>query len=107
VVLKELEIYSETPNHAVIRADDRRFPGSLVQGDSLNILYREAREISEYFRNLNLGEADILVLVQDHQEKLLGRLLHYQRVLSEHGIELPYGSRVSESDLVKLVSDEE
>ena len=105
--LKELEVYSEASNYAVIRASGRSFPGSLIQGDSLSTLCAEAKKISEFVKGLHLNNDDILYLVQDHQEKLLERLLHYQNILTEHGVDLPYSGQVTNHDLVKLVSDEE
>jgi hypothetical protein len=102
----ELEVYSEASNHAIIRPSDRRFPGAVVQGDSLSILCAEAREISERLRTIGVKDEDILYLAQEHQEKLLARLLHYQEVLMAHAIELPYSKPARKSDLVVLVSEE-
>jgi hypothetical protein len=105
--LVELEVFSDASNQAVIRPPGRRFPGSVVQGDSLSILCAEAKEISERIRALEVKDEELLYLAQDHQEALLGRLLHYQQVLAEHGISLPYGQAAQPSDLVVLVSEEE
>lgn len=102
----ELDVYSRASNHAVIGVPGRRFPGAVVQGDSLSVLCAEAREISEAFRSLGVKDEELLYLAQGHQENLLERLLHYQNVLDAHGIELPYGEKVSESDLVVLVSED-
>lgn len=105
--LKTLEVYSEASNHAIVRVGGRRFPGSVVQGDSLNVLCSEARKIAEFVKGLALQDEDLLSLVQQHQENLLWRLIHYQRVLKEHGIELPYPRPVSEQDLVQLLADDD
>lgn len=101
----EFELYSDTSNHAVVRPPSRRFPGSVVQGDSLSILCAEAKEISERIRSLQVSDEELLYLAQGHQEKLLGRLLHYQQVLMAHEIPLPYGQPAQASDLVVLVPD--
>jgi len=45
--------------------------------------------------------------LEDLVNALIGRLLHYQQVLREHGIALPYGDPLTESDLIRLVSEEE
>lgn len=103
--LVELEVFSEAPNHAVVRPSGRHFPGSVIQGDSLSILCREAKEIAEQVRSLDLKDKEFLYLVQEHQEKLLDRLLHYQQVLVEHGISLPYSVLAQESDFVVLVKE--
>lgn len=101
----ELEVFSETSNYAIVRPPGRRFPGSVIQGDSLSILSAEANAIAEQIRSLNIEDEEFLYLVQEHQEKLLDRLLHYQRVLEEHGIALPYSRPALESDLVVLVKE--
>jgi hypothetical protein len=101
--LIELEVYSEASNHAIVRPPGRRFPGSVVQGDSLSILCAEAQELSERIKTLGIQDEELLYLAQGLQEKLLGRLVHYQRVLGEHQIQLPYSRPVSAEDLVELV----
>jgi len=105
--LVELEVYSQDTNYAIIRPPRRRFPGAVVQGDSLYILCDEAQYISRRLKELATTDKELLYAAQDHQEKLLGRLLHYQAVLAAHGINLPYASPASPSDLVTLVSDDD
>jgi hypothetical protein len=99
----ELEVYSETSNHAVVKPLGREFPGTVVQGDSLSILCAEAKELSLRIKALNVQDEEFLYLAQDHQERLLSRLVHFQEVLAEHGIRLPYSEPVSTADLVVLV----
>jgi len=103
--LVELEVFSEASNHTVVRSSGRRFPGSVIQGDSLSILCQEAKKIAEQVRSLEFNDEEFLYLVQEHQEKLLGRLLHYQQVLAEHDISLPYVVPAQESDMVVLVEE--
>ena len=103
--LLNLEVFSETSNYAVVKPPGRNFPGSVIQGDSLSILCSEAKAIAEQVRQLKVQDEEFLYLVQEHQEKLLGRLLHYQKVLAEHGVSLPYVAPVHESDLIALVKD--
>jgi hypothetical protein len=101
----ELEVFSEASNHAVIRPRGRRFPGAVVQGDSLWSLCDEAKEISERLRSLEISDEELLHLAQMHQENLLSRLLHYQQVLAEHGMSLPYSTPAQASDLVTLIEE--
>ena len=77
-----LNVLSEQSNHGVVQMPERQFPGAVIQGDSLAILCEEAREISERLKALSNPDDDILFLAQEHQEKLLSRLLHYQKVLT-------------------------
>lgn len=97
-----LNLLSEQSNHAVVLLPDRQFPGSVIPGDSLTILCSEAKEISQRLQQLGCANEDLLHLALEHQEKLLGRLLHYQEVLAAHGIPLPYSAVAEPSDLVTL-----
>jgi len=105
--LAQVEVYSEESNHAIIRPPGRRFPGAVVQGDSLFILCSEAKRISQRLKDLAITDENLLDIAQDHQEKLLRRLLHYQEILAAYDITLPYGSPVSLSDLVTLLPDDD
>lgn len=42
----ELEVYSDASNSAVIQTPGRRFPGSVIQGDSLAILCEDLRNVA-------------------------------------------------------------
>lgn len=44
---KELIVFSDSPNVAVIQVPGRQFPGSVIQGDSLAILCGLARSIHQ------------------------------------------------------------
>jgi hypothetical protein len=63
----------------------------LIQGDSLYILVGEARDLLATVTKS--GDEDLIGLAQEHLEKLEGRLKHYEKVLEEHGIQLPYNRR--------------
>jgi len=66
----------------------RRFPGVVVQGDTLNGLVRNLKDMSRLLDKGDLEQlAAGLMLVT---EPLLGALQHYERVCTERGIELPY-----------------
>ena len=47
----ELEVYSQSANMAVVRLPDRRWPGSVIQGDSLRHLCYLAESILERIRD--------------------------------------------------------
>jgi hypothetical protein len=98
----ELDVYSEESNYAIVRAAGRRFPGVLIQGDSLAILCSEAREISAYLQRAGVDDQDILGVAQEHQAKLLDRLLHYQSVLLQQGIGSSSGL-ASQGELIALI----
>ena len=84
----QAEIYSDEINKAVIRHPDRRFPGVLVQGDTLwglcftvDKLCASSRDqlAPDQFEDLN-----------KLRNSLWGFLTHYKAVLGEHDIPLPF-----------------
>jgi Family of unknown function (DUF6959) len=84
----EVEIYSDTTNRAVLRHPGRKFPGVLIQGDTLSTMVLLADDVAwkakpqldaETFRQLN----NLL-------EMLDSFLTHYKVVLGEHEIPLPF-----------------
>lgn len=103
----ELELYSEASNYAIVRVPERRFPGIVIQGDSLSILHSTARELSLRLQQLGIEDEELLYAAQELQEQLLDRLLHYQKTLAAHDISLPYSGSVVEDDLVRLVPEPE
>lgn len=85
---KPLEVYSEASNHAVVRMPGRRFPGSVVQGDTLASLLSLACDIQK--RTRNVGDEELSDLSDELCDLLRGRLNHYEQTLRSHGIDLPY-----------------
>jgi hypothetical protein len=89
-----VEIYSDASNLAVMRHPGRRFPGSLVQGDSLSLLVEEAQEL--YAAVANSPDEELVALALMHKEKLEDRLAEYEAALVSHGIQLPYPKRAQQ-----------
>jgi hypothetical protein len=89
----EVELYEHVPNFAVLRLPLRRFPGVLIQGDSLRILWDQARYV---LAALEAGEPDTEQLdeargaARDPAEGLEGRLRAYIDVLDRAGVGLPF-----------------
>jgi hypothetical protein len=83
---ENVEIYSDRTNAAVMRHPSRAFPGVLVQGDSLYILFRQAdsacKEIGE--------DAPGYYELNDLRDTLWSYLNHYKATLAEHGMKLPF-----------------
>lgn len=84
-----VEIFSDQTNAAVIRHPGRRFPGVLVQGDTLYGLCQRAdvtcREVPR--GTSGYDEANEL------RNALWGLLNHYKVVLGEHDIALPFSEQ--------------
>ena len=83
-----VEIYSDATNAAIIRHPDRKFPGVLVQGDTLRNLACAASALSKSAAEL-LTEDESLE-AQDLAEHLASLVEHYKSVLEKHQIPLPF-----------------
>ncbi|WP_406009334.1 hypothetical protein OG440_26830 [Streptomyces sp. NBC_00637] len=84
----EAELFTAGGNNAVVRLPGRRFPGVLVQGDSLHILRTDMAELVEACERGDLGDArDTAGLLLAGLDALLER---YGAALDEHEIPLPY-----------------
>ena len=105
--VQPLEVYATDSNYAVVKPPGRQFPGAVIQGDCLRHLCGLAVDIARWFRDTGpTDDPEVLGEVQELAELLVGRLLHYQRVLQAHGIELPYTLPLTEADLVRLLPDD-
>lgn len=83
-----VEIYSDTSNAAVLRHPGRRFPGVLVQGDSLHSLCRRADDACKAARGVI--DEDAYDELNELRNALWSYLTHYRVVLGEHQIPLPF-----------------
>ena len=81
-----VEIYSDASNAAVMRHPGRKFPGVLVQGDTLSILCRSADDICKHFDR----DSDAYYDAAELRDSLQALLTHYKAVLRDHGIPLPF-----------------
>lgn len=83
-----VEIYSDQTNAAVIRHPDRRFPGVLIQGDSLYSICVQADDAclaaKDQLRSDEYAELNNL------RNSLWSYLNHYKSILGEHQIPLPF-----------------
>lgn len=84
----ELELYAHTSTIAVVHLPERRFPGIVLQGDTLSILHSLAMSIMK--RTSNLDDTELQDEAQELLELLEIRLKFYEITLQQHGIELPY-----------------
>jgi hypothetical protein len=83
-----VEIFSDTPNRMVVRHPGRKFPGILVQGDSLHALCHQADESCAVAKSQLTPEAyDEL---DELRNTLWAYLNHYKVILGEHQIPLPF-----------------
>lgn len=81
-----VEIYSDQTNAAVMRHPGRRFPGVLLQGDTLAILCKRMERI---LRELG-RDSPVYEELDDTFQTLSALKAHYKQTLDEHGLPLPY-----------------
>ena len=85
---ESVEIYSDATNSAVMRHPGRKYPGVLVQGDSLYSMCVAADEACKEARSAMSEEG--FQGLNDLRNRLWTLLTHYKVVLSEHTIDLPF-----------------
>ena len=86
--IESVEIYSDAPNAAVMRHPGRKFPGVLIQGDTLNSMCRLLGSAATHARSKL--DADIFDELDEVRRRLQSLLTHYKAVLGEHHLPLPF-----------------
>jgi len=84
--ITKVEVYSQESNAGVVRLPGRRFPGMVVQGDSLAVLCDLVKGA------LGASEADRTAALTELESRLTAYQRAYERVLKAHDIELPYSA---------------
>jgi hypothetical protein len=87
----EVELLTEQGNNAVLLLPDRRYPGLVVQGDSLSILWNVVLTVCSHAERL--GDEDLSGDVYELRELVGDMVERYELVLDAAGIELPYARR--------------
>ncbi|MEO1584808.1 MAG: hypothetical protein AAFR96_09580 [Planctomycetota bacterium] len=76
----QVELLDNTTNRAVVRVPGRRFPGVVVQGDSLGRLVHDLERAAQS----DSGDELAMVLTEFRELQT-----HYESVLRCHGIDMP------------------
>jgi hypothetical protein len=84
----DVELWSPQTNSAVVRVPGRRFPGVVIQGDSLSILFDLAMYLSE--RLPESSDEELRGAADDLAEQLFAHVKNYEAVLQARGVSLPY-----------------
>ena len=85
--IENVEIYSDQSNAVVLRHPGRKFPGILIQGDTLHALCVLATSAYAASESLDPAARDEILGLQ---ASLSALLTHYKAVLGEHQISLPF-----------------
>jgi hypothetical protein len=83
----EVDLLTGQHNYAVLRLPERHFPGVLVQGDSLYILYTKA---AQALRDLDADPDEARESMAAIVEQLRDLVHGYAVVLRRHGLPLPF-----------------
>jgi hypothetical protein len=86
--VEPLEVYSTERNLAIVKPRGRRFPGIVVQGDTLHALFVAAGKVEEMARRS--GDAELAAWAGKVSAEIGKLHAHYERVMVEHGVRLPY-----------------
>lgn len=83
-------LLTEPSNYAVVQLPDRKYPGVVFQGDSLNALTQQVRDALRAAsrhndEDLNAELEEALALLQAAQDRL-------KTVCAQEGVELPFAS---------------
>jgi hypothetical protein len=84
----EVELLTDPGNGAVIRLPERKFPGVLVQGDTLNGFVALLAEATRSLSCGDVGEAQ--GILQSLAAELKDLRARYEGTLKDHGVGLPY-----------------
>jgi hypothetical protein len=93
-------ILSQVSNSGVVQMPGRRFPGIVMQGDTLSNVFDSVRFLLAEFKARRDEERFFETLM--FAEQLQGQLLQYEQTLSDRGMGLPYTVSIRE----RLVSDD-
>lgn len=89
--VEPVEIFSDATNCAIMRHPGRKFPGVVVQGDSLFSMCQGADAVCATARGAM--DADSYAELNNLRNALWSYLTHYKRTLAEHGISLPFSEQ--------------
>ncbi|QDU45483.1 hypothetical protein Mal52_39770 [Symmachiella dynata] len=107
--IEPLEVYCRDSNYAIVKPPGRKFPGAVIQGDSLAILAYLANQIAMAAAENRATGDTFLGHVEELNNLLVDRILHYQEVLQNHEIDFPHSPKITPSQLVNFfpLDDEE
>jgi hypothetical protein len=84
----EVDLFTNQGNGAVLRLPERKCPGVLVQGDTLNSFLGLLEEATGALRTKDLVQVD--EALQEFSRRLEELRSGYEDALKQHGIPLPY-----------------
>lgn len=88
----DVDLLTEATNNAVVRLPNRKYPGVLIQGDSLYALFVELDDLAMAASSSGADPALVenALAVRDNVGELLA---WYEQALTLHGMSLPHSHR--------------
>ncbi|MFD4434181.1 DUF6959 family protein [Nocardia sp. NPDC058497] len=84
------ELLDTEGDYSLVRWTGRRFPGLLLQGDSLSILVSDLRELKTLLSDGEYGEASFSAREILERVEVMQR--SYENMMKNVGIKLPYAA---------------
>jgi hypothetical protein len=88
-----VELLSGAPNAIVLKVSWRKFPGILLQGDTISICCSELDELKALVRT-DLSDAEVIeevrALIDGLSEQFSSLKAHYVRCLKTNDLKLPF-----------------
>ena len=85
---KSAKIISDLTNSSIVNLPGRKYPGLVIQGDSLSNIHSGLMTILEDTETKVEKETFLNILEQ--AEVIENHLLNYEKTLKDHSIDLPY-----------------
>lgn len=95
--LQEIEVLSDACNAWVVQTPGRKFPGMILQGDSLSTLYRLTRQVHDLLAKNDIVDAQDVVLQLEDQ--IADYLVVYEKTMKSFDRELPYPGSIEQERL--------
>lgn len=90
--MQSVEILDSSSNAVVAKHTDRVYPGILLQGDTLRIILDDIEELQEHLMAKDISSAEEISSAL--QKRFINLLSHYELVLEQHDLSLPYSNPV-------------
>jgi hypothetical protein len=84
----EVNLLSRPINFAVVQLTGRKFPGVVVQGDTLHSLLKRVDELTRLLKSGKTSE--VSDGLEDIRDQLMEAMKHYESVCADRGISLPF-----------------
>jgi len=86
----QVDVLSEVSNCPVVQMPGRRYPGIVIQGDTLRTLLADVEDVAVLCGDV--GKPELSDAVTGIKEALIGYVRVYEEAMKEAGRSLPYAN---------------